>query len=197
MKRLRLRVSPMAHRHIKSLPTAYRAELDSRLSAGETPRAVGQWLQVECRLLVDIKFTTLTKLLERYRATELRDKAMQAVVSANRRKPLEQVLRKLNAMEELHDLAVVQRGRLEKLLSHELPMPKGILLQSASAEVKAYREILVALGHLQLETGVITKAGKRVSGQVLDEHGNVKTFNWTEEQEILLRDIIDVEHTAS
>jgi len=66
-----------------------------------------------------------------------------------------------------------------------------MLIGATSAEVRLYKEILVDLARMQLETGVMHRAPRTVTGVMVDAAGEVKSFTWTDEQDELLQGIID------
>ena len=64
-----------------------------------------------------------------------------------------------------------------------MEMDKPILLKTTTL----LKDMLVQLGHLQLETGYLARAARTVKGSVMA--GEVTEFEWTEEQEKLIQEL--------
>lgn len=180
---------------IKELTQALRDEVDQRLLGGATAVDTARWLQNENGKFKDLKLDSLKKNLERYRATDLRDRVVTELVGE---KNVSTLAKRMNAMDEMERLCGIQRGRVDALLVKESNVLKsGVVMKMVSDEIRLFKENLVELGKLQLETGVLKRAPKSVSGQVLDPtSGEVKHFNWTEEQNDLYRQLEDIEYTS-
>lgn len=184
-----------AFKRLAELGDAVVEEVDRRLLSGEAPSSVARYLQEDCGLLKDLKPGSVKKNLERYRAHDLKDRVVEELADKARGKGLTTIKRKLVAMDELEDLVAIQKGRLGKLLVKERSLPEGIVLKQASDEVRLLKETLVELGKLQLETGVMIRAPKKVTGSVMDPAtGDVTHFAWTEEQEALFRQLEGVKY---
>lgn len=184
-----------AFKRLHELPKPTVAEVDQRLLAGEPASAVAKWLQTELQVFTDLKPESLKKNLERYRATDLKDRVLEDLKSGGKGKSTAALAKRLHALDEMEALVAIQKGRLNKVLLKETELPHGILLKSASDEARLLKETLVELGKLQLETGVLTRAPKKVSGTVFDpQTGETKEFAWTEEQEQLYRSLNDVDY---
>lgn len=166
------------------------SQVDDMLLAGETPTKVARWLQVDLGLLGDLKESSLKKNLERYRSKDLRERVVNDLADRATGKSVAGLKKQLIALDEMTELAEIQRGRLQRIIMKESQLPQGILLKQASDEARLMKEVLVELGKLQLETGVMRRAPKTVSGQVVDpETGASRQFTWTEEQEDLFRQL--------
>jgi hypothetical protein len=142
-------------------------------------------------LLKDLQPGSLKKNLERYRAKDLADR----VVSELKGKlPVSGGMKKVVlAIDSLEELVEIQRGRLEKLLLKEKQMPAGILLGQTKDEIRLLKDTLVELGKLQLETGIMRRAPKTMSGTLTDaQSGEIKHFTWSEEQAKLFQQLDDV-----
>lgn len=167
------------------------AEVDKRLGKdGHTPSAVATWLQKDCQVLTELKHSSLKKNLERYRSGELHAKALKDVTDALAPKTAYELRQRLIAIDEMEEMARLQKGRVAKLLVKEAALPDGIVLKSASDELRLYKESLVELGRMQLETGVMRRAPKTINGTLTDPMtGEQKAFSWTEEYEELMGQI--------
>lgn len=178
-------MAKLAFKRLHELGEEKVAELDRRLGRGELPRDLAQLIQDDWQLLQDVQPDSVKKMLERYRKTELRDKVLARIAGQNDLVRTKTLARRLNAMEEIQTLVEVQRGRFEKMLVRESQSP--LLLKQVSEEGRLLKDMLVELGKLQLETGVLVRAPKKLTGTLTDEEGNIQRFSWTEEQEALAR----------
>ena len=84
-------------------------------------------------------------------------------------------------------MVVIQRTRVDKMLLMEKDKP--ILLKIATDEIRLLKEMLVDLGKVQLETGILPKATRRITGTITGADGETAEFSWTEEQEQLYREL--------
>ncbi len=160
------------------------AIISDMLEGGIPAREVVATIQGEWKLLLDTKADTLKKMLERYRNTEVRQAVIDRVKGATKHVSLQVLGKRVNALEELTSLVATQGRRFQKVLVQEDKQDK-FLMKNVSDEAKLYKEMLVELGKLQLETGVLQRAPKKLTGQVLDADGNLKQFEWTEAQAAL------------
>lgn len=165
------------------------AIVDQRLLTGDTPSNVAAWLQNELKVFLDIKLSSLKKNLERYRAIDLKDKVIEDIKNQVLPTNTAKLFKSLSALDELTELVSIQKSRFQKVVVRESQMPNGLLLKQVSDEGKLLKEMLVELGKLQLETGVLARAPKKVSGSITDPDGNTSEFSWTEEQDQLFKQI--------
>jgi hypothetical protein len=172
-------------KRLHALGAARIAEIDQMIGRGDLPRDIAQIIRAEWGLLTDVRADSVKKMLERYRKTELRAKVIAQVSGANELVRTKTMQKRLNAMEEIQNLVAVQRGRFEKMLVREQAGP--LLLKQVSEEGRLLKDMLVELGKLQLETGLLVRAPKKLTGTLTDEEGNIQRFSWTEEQEALAR----------
>jgi hypothetical protein len=178
-----------AFKRLKALGADAMAEIDERLSQGQTPTAVTKWMQSEKNWLPDMKEGSLKKTLDRYLQKEVRPRALARLSEANRKVPLAAVQKRMNAMERLADLVDTQALRLDKVLKREKDLPAGMLLGDVKHEARLLKDMLVDLGRLQIETGVLARAPRRMTGTLLNPNGEVTEFTWTEEAEQLYAEI--------
>lgn len=176
---------------LKELPPEMVSEVDRRLLAGEPASSVARWLQADEKRFTDLQLASLKKNLQRYSAVDLRDRVMSGLTGTNKHLTIKTLAKRLNAQDELEKLCDIQKGRVDRLLMKEAELGKaGIVLKTTSDEIRLLKENLVELGKLQLETGVLKRVPKSVSGQVMDPlSGEVRHFNWTEEQDHLYREL--------
>jgi acyl-CoA reductase-like NAD-dependent aldehyde dehydrogenase len=179
---------------LKTLGTDMVLQIDEKLIAGETGRMVADWLQKD-GLLKDVKREALIRMIERYRGTEVREKLVKRIADAQTGKSLITVARRATALEELEEIARIQRKRVDKMLALEDGKP--MLITATSNEIRMLKEILVDLGHMQLETGVIVRAPKTVKGVMMGRNGEEVAFSWTEEQAKLYQELEGVERSLA
>lgn len=183
--------SPGGYKRLKDLGQETMDLIDMKLLGGTPAGDIATYIQVELGQCKDIKHASLKKTLERYKAGELRRKALEQVAGVNKDKAVKVIHRRMNAMEELQALADAQRERVGKLLLREAQLPNGMLLGDVKHEARLLKDMLVDLGRLQLETGVLHRAPKRITGSLLDANGETREFTWTEEQERLFETLTD------
>lgn len=191
---MKIKVNPASHKKVKSLPSDILARVDSKLLAGESGLDVAKFLQEDCKIFVGEDLYGLKKNLERYRQGELRARTIERIATAQKTEGTATIAKRLNAMDEMHDLVIQQRHRLDRMLMRESEMPNGILLKDTSHEARLLKDLLVDLGRLQLETGVIARAPKTFRGSITDPDGTTKQFEWTEEQEKLFAELEGAVH---
>ncbi len=189
-----MNIKKPAYVALKTLGTDIVLQIDEKLIAGETGRMVADWLQ-KAGLLKDVKREALIRMIERYRGTEVREKLVKRIADAQTGKSLITVARRATALEELEEIARIQRKRVDKMLALEDGKP--MLITAASNEIRMLKEILVDLGHMQLETGVIVRAPKTVKGVMMGRNGEEVAFSWTEEQAKLYQELEGVERSLA
>lgn len=180
----------VAFKRLNDLGVAIVEQVDKMLFAGTVPSQIAKWLHEDQKVLLDLKLGSIQKNLERYRDKVLPTKVKAELAETKVLTPA--VKKKLLAIDALSDLVAIQMGRLDKVLVKENGSP--FLMKSASDEGRLLKEMLIELGKLQLETGVMKKAPKTFSGSTFDPStGEVKQFSWTEEQEQMFKTIENLE----
>lgn len=177
-----------AFKALKKLPTATIDEVDKRLLAGETPNTVAAWLQEEVGVFKELERGSLKKNLERYRAADLKDRVLGDIKANTKGLNVSVLAKKIVAIEEMEGLVEIQKGRLAKALMLE-QKTGGILIKTASDEVTRMMSMLSELGKLQLETGVMIRAGKKGSFTETLPDGSTRTVEWSEEQAQLYKQL--------
>lgn len=175
-------------RQLKALGPAIVEAVESKLLAGETARSIARGLHENGHLL-EMKEDAIAKALTRYRGSELRDKTIERIAGVQKNASIAQISARLNAMDELESVVQLQKGRVHKLLQKEDGLPQGIILKDASNEMRLLKDMLVDLGKIQLDTGILQKASKTYKGQYQGTDGQMHSFEWTEEQEQLYQSI--------
>ena len=193
---MKIKLKQIAFRRLKDLGPDMMSRIDSKLTSGESGMDVARWLQEDCNQLRDMKPSSLKKTIERYRGTELRNRTIKRIAEAQTGVPVKTLQKRLNAMDELEEMTRIQRGRVDKLHVHESGLPPGILLDKTTGEIRLLKDMLVDLGHIQMETGVLARAAKTFKGTLTDANGEVKQFEWSEEQEKLFQELEQHVHAA-
>ena len=194
---MKLKISSRAFKRLKSLGEERMQEVDSRLLSGEPCSAIAAWIQVDLGKLKDIKPASLKKTLERYRETELRNRTLERIAQAQSGSAIKTIQKRLNALDEMEEIVRFQRIRVDKIMMRESKLPEGILLKDTSNEIRLLKDMLLDLGKLQLETGLLPRAAKTFKGSVVGADGEVRQFEWTEEQEELFQAISRMESHAA
>lgn len=174
--------------NLKALGSDRMSEIDEMLRGGMSPAAVGKVIQTEWGELTSSKPETLKKQLDRYRAKVIRAQIIETTNALVKKIPTTVLAKKLNVLEEMTELVSVQKRRFYKALNQEDLMPK-LLMKNVTEEAKVLKDMLVELGKLQLETGALQRAPKKLTASVVDPDGSIRSFEWTEAQEALSREI--------
>lgn len=163
------------------------------LKRGESAVKVASVIQVEWKELTDMKLGALAKTLSRFKAshvdgTVLKELAAHAVQSKL------SVIQKVETMEELAALIFAQKARIQKLAEKEAALPPGIVLNSLTDQIYLMNKLLENMAKLQLETGIIKRAPKNVTGELVKDPDdpNVVKFRITDEVKdamLLIEDI--------
>lgn len=174
--------------NLKALGSDRMSEIDEMLRGGMSPAAVGKVIQTEWGEMTSSKPETLKKQLDRYRAKVIRAQIIETTNALVKKIPTTVLAKKLNVLEEMTELVSVQKRRFYKALNQEDLMPK-LLMKNVTEEAKVLKDMLVELGKLQLETGALQRAPKKLTASVVDPDGSIRSFEWTEAQEALSREI--------
>lgn len=176
---------------LKELPQDVQDRMDASLLAGDSPYDVARWLNEELGLIQTHSIDALRKMLERYRGSELRERTLARIANVAGASATKTLMQRLNSMEEIEDLVRTQKGRVEKLLLREVSMPSGILLKDTQGEMRLLKELLIDLGKMQLETGVLVRAPRNAAAAGLATPGDISETDasWTEEQEQLFNQL--------
>lgn len=174
---------------LHTLPAELVAEVEEKLLRGDSPLAVGTWLQEDMGVFKDMKLPTLKKNLERYRSTDLKDRVVSGILGANKGKSVSTMKKQLSALDEITDMVMIQRARVEGLMVKEKQM-SGLTMKTLSDEIRLFKELCSEMGKLQLETGILARAPKKLTGSVSDPvTGEVRNFSWSEEYDHAMRTI--------
>jgi hypothetical protein len=186
--------SGRAHLKLKSIGSELLHEVDEKLKFGTSSYDVCEFLH-ERGVLLDVKADSLRKMFDRYRKTELRDKTIAALTQAQRNSGTVSVVKRLHAIDELEELCRIQHARLTKVLGQEQKAP--LLIKSVGEEASRLQSMLGDLARLQLETGLIQRAPKKVFGTMTTPDGKPHEFSWTEEFDRLNEELQEFEQRVT
>ena len=186
--------SGRAHLKLKSVGEGLMHQVDEKLKFGNSSHDVAKFLHDQ-EALTDVKHDSLRKMLDRYRQTELRDKTIAALTHAQTRSGAVNIVKRLHAIDELEELCRVQHSRLTKVLQQEEKAP--LLIKSVGEEASRLQSMLVNLASLQLETGLIQRAPKKVFGTMTTPDGKPHEFTWTEEFDKLNEELQEFEQRVA
>ena len=182
-------VEPEVFKKLKELGETTVQQVESRLLSGEGTTSVARHLKHELGAFPDLKEDSVKKNLDRYNAKVLKPRVLKEISDRAKGKSASGLQAQLNAMDEMTDLVDIQRGRLDKVLVVESKMT-GMVAKHVTNEVRLLKELLVELGKLQLDTGVMRRAPKTVTGHMHNPaSGEISEFTWTEEQEDLYKQL--------
>lgn len=194
---------------IESLGEEKVAVVDSMLYRGTAAKHVAEHIQNKWMLCTDVKTDSLAKQLVRYRREYIDANAEAANIRLNSKVGHQEVMNRVeqfDVMGKLADIVSVQSKRVDKLLKREESMPT--LLNQVRQEMKELRETIKLYADLALETGLMRRAPKAVTGllalstgegadDMFDIEGEVKSRNqlraFFREATEEIRNVIDVE----
>lgn len=181
---VKIKVKPNAFSRLTELGPEVMGEINARLLNNETPADISRWLHEDLDLMKDVKVQSVAKMIARYRVKALRKHVVEEALFNMKGRSTSQLKTRLSALDEIEELVVLQRGRVDQCLMIEAGLQR--LSPATREEMKLLKDLLVQLGHLQLEMGILPKASKTITGMVVED-GKPKSFSWTEEQEKLSR----------
>lgn len=156
-------------------------EIHRLLFAGLGPRAVAQKVQAtDPPMFPGTAILRIERWFQRYRTAFILPERMREVLMAAKERGVTSVRRKLDLIEELEDLALEHRARFRRGLAAEKEAP--LPLPAVTRLAVAYGEALERLARLYLETGLIQRVPRRVTGMMQDLMGNRAVFEFTEEE---------------
>ena len=156
-------------------------EIHRQLFAGISPNAIARKVQgTDPPMFPGVPTLRVVERLRRYRKNFVVPEQKRELLAAASERGIGIVRRKLDLVEELEDLALEHRTRFRRGLVAEkdaaLPLPAVTRL------AMAYGEALERLARLYLETGLIQRVPRRVTGMLQDLMGNRAVFEFTEEE---------------
>jgi len=175
------------------LPPNKLNEVDALLRDGVSALKVAKKIHEEWGLVQGVNRTTLHRYLLRYVRNVVRKRTVEEIteraLAVNRQRATTHVVQNLNVIDEVERLVVEQKERVEAVARNERKTgrPQGMLLKMVTEEMRFLKDLLVELGRLQLETGIMSRAPKHMTGTLVGPDGRETHFDWTEEQEELYR----------
>lgn len=167
--------------------------LRAQLIKGVPPRVVGRVIKEEWGDLPELSLDALADNLKAWR-----DKNVMPGISASLlesvRLSVPAALAKLDTMNELIDLCLLQKKRMHKMYAKEAEGP--LLMATVSNEVTSLAGMLRDLAKLQIETGVLPRAARSVAGtlEVQDPEGASRgkvSFNWTSDMDREFMEVLE------
>lgn len=153
-------------------------ELENRMMKNESPLELARLIQDDWGELKGYKQDSVRKLLARYRTKHIdgnlakfADRVASTSGAAVRRELAKQAER-LNVMDEMENLVLIQKGRVEKLLKKEEDLP--IPLNATQNEIRELGNLLKNLAGLQLETGHLRRVPKTFTGVLMNQTEGVE-----------------------
>lgn len=122
-------------------------------------------IQREWGLFDDVSTSSLSRQLGRYKSQvwDLKAAATQEELVRDLPKletTLEGLTARVDVLQKLENIVLIQEKRIMMLYEKEKTMPKGLVLGALSAEWKQYIAMLKTLGEFQMDMGVVRRAPK-------------------------------------
>lgn len=130
--------------------------VEAMLIKGETPLKVARVIQNEWGQCASNTEAALRQMLYRYKEDNLADKLVMSVSAAERVTQmayLKDLRDKFRGVEDLIDLANIQKARLNKILMREEQMP--VLMDQVSREMTTMANMVERTVRLQLDLGLV------------------------------------------
>jgi len=148
------------HRRIVELDDEVRGSIDTRLQRGDSAKEVADFLKDELNLFPNTKVSTLSRQLDRYRSDFLDANLVAAVQRAEgniniARRSLQR-MEDFDAMDQLMQVADLQRRRVNKLLLREEELP--VLLPEMKNEIRLLMDANKTFLTFALDIGLIRRA---------------------------------------
>jgi len=153
-------------------------QIDTMLIKNTTAEEVARVITEDWGFYADER-PALTKQITRYRTeyidASLKARADHAEKTQQGRLMVQLRTDQLNVLEDMLDVIIVQKGRINKALELEEKMP--IIQATVKFELKLLFDMYKLYSQIQLETGVLRRAPKTISGSFhLDEEAGMLQF---------------------
>lgn len=182
-----------SERYFSRLSEAQLAQFEAMLTRGGIYTDIIKVIKQEWKLFLDTSDRTLEDKIGRYNTHVMKPK-LEYMTDSEKRQQLHAEVVKLEEVvdvnKDLVRLACIQKRRVERITGIEnLMMVPGSttvptsITDEARKEIKVLADVLEKLAKVQLETGVIKRAPKFISGEIQrsDENDPLKlTFQLTE-----------------
>lgn len=163
---------PNAYSRFEELGAERLGALEQMLMKGMGFSDIVRVIHNEWELWQEVKANTLVKQLGRYRDKYLvpRWQHMEKKVAtraigqdAQSAGVRREMVERLNVMDRLEEVSEIQRKRILKMAKRESEMP--VVTDALTKLFKDYQQGLGQIAHLQLETGILKRAPKVMTGQ--------------------------------
>lgn len=170
-------------KRLNALPADKKAAIDNMFYEGVSVARISSTIREGWGLFTDIKETTLTKFLFRYK-WDVIDKniAVRAEVmdTPNKRTILQKASADIDVIEEIGQLVSVQKTRVKKLLDREKDMPMlfnqlGGEMKTLAGFVQQYADLSFELGTLK-RSPKITKVTNDADGMTIESEGKAEVM---------------------
>lgn len=156
-------------------------EVHRQLFAGIGPLALARKVQAaDPPMFADVPLERIEEWFRRFRTSFVVPEQKRDLLAAASARGINAVRRRFDLVEEMEDLVLEHRARFRRGLAAEkdaaLPLPAVTRL------AMAYGEALERLARLYLETGLMPRVPRRVTGMLQDLTGNRAVFEFTEEE---------------
>ena len=148
---------------MNELSEEHRKAVDLLLKRGIGPKAVAHYLQGECGLFADTKPEALRRSISRYKTDHIDGEMVLGLAKAGALKTV-QKLQNIDIMEAAAAGLNAARTRLDKAV--ELQKDKPLLLEQGRREIETYMRVVDTVRGIQLATGAIQPAPKKLTASV-------------------------------
>lgn len=156
-----LREMDARHSGLRALGRENLTAVESRIAAGATLMEISEFIQQELGFYRDVKPGTLQKQIQRYRQDIMNPRLLHAVESSAKTKEtaLAKLKDNLNVLQEVQELAVMQKLRIEKGLKRENEMP--LLFTWMHKEILALDKVLSSVATIQMDLGILSRVPRK------------------------------------
>lgn len=154
--------------------------IERELRAGQPKAVVARKLH-QVGQLKEIKERKLARLLQDYER-DVMDRALMKRIDGLGITAVARTAAKLNLGEELMNIVAVQRQRVENAMEAASKTP-GLLVEQHGREFERYHKMVKETVQVQMDLGIIQKASRKVTGQLIRDANNPNrvAFEMTEE----------------
>lgn len=168
------KVGAPAFRRIYELPEEQQTALNNMFYEGQPVGKIIQVLHEGWGVFTDVKAPSLQKYLYRYK-WEVIDKNLvmrqNAIPEARVQQVVHKVKAQIDALEEIAQLVVTQKSRVQKLLIRENSMP--MLFNSLGGEMKTLAGFIGQYAEMAFDTGVMSRVPKTT--KITNSNGDITT----------------------
>lgn len=161
-------------KRILDLSPDHRLVLDTMFQQERGVAVIIKHFQQELKLWTDVSPTTLEKFLYRYKKEVVDPHLSRAMVSVNKQRgviPLIHSKDDIDVLQEIGELVIAQKARVQKLLVREHDMP--MLFNTLKAEMQALGGFVQQFAELSFDMGLIKRAPKTT--KITNGRGEITT----------------------